>query len=115
MIFENLSAIKEDSSISLIFINQSFGINHSFSIIALESIKLMSKIKRNAPKSYRYTASEVADLCGVSEGYVKKIRAKMVNLDTHKAQQVLMVDETLYDGCTALLNEVNRILNPSTN
>lgn len=70
----------------------------------------MSKIKRKESKTYRYTAEEVAQLCDVSTVYVKKIRSNVVNLDTPKAKQVLMVDETLYEGSTALLNEVNRIL-----
>lgn len=76
-----------------------------------KAINTTKRVVNKRVKTYRYTAREVAGLCGVSEGYVKKIRARLVEMDSPKVQQVLMVDETLYDGCTALLNEVNRILN----
>ncbi len=60
---------------------------------------------------YRYTSKEVADLVGCSESYVKQIRAGMIaNLNTKKAQEVLMVDELLDDNSNLLLQEVSRIL-----
>lgn len=74
----------------------------------------MSKDRKNKSRStkkyYRYTAHEVANLAGVSEGYVRKIRARIVEAKSDKAQKVLAIDDILYDGSTKLLNEVERIL-----
>ena len=63
---------------------------------------------------YRYTAKEVAELAKASESYVKQLRLGVVNTNTHKAQQVLAIDELLYDGSNRLLAEVDRILNQPT-
>jgi len=59
---------------------------------------------------YRYTAEEVAKIAGVSASYVNKIRQKTVDLKALKAQEVLIIDQTLYDGSTKLLREVERIM-----
>lgn len=64
-------------------------------------------------KRYRHTAEEVAGLCSVSESYVKKIRQQRVPLETPKAQQVMLVDEVLYDGSTKLLKAVENLLKTS--
>lgn len=54
----------------------------------------------------------MAELCGCSESYVKKLRLGLVETKTDKAKLVMAVDEYLYDGTTALLKEVERILQP---
>ena len=77
--------------------------------------KQQSKDKAKKTRStkiiYRYTSREVARLTGVSISYVKKIRAGLVDTTSPKAQQVMLVDDILYDGSTKLLQEVERILN----
>jgi len=69
---------------------------------------------KKARHSYRYTAKEVATIAKVSVSYVNQLRLSMVNTNTHKAQQVLAIDELLYDGSNRLLAEVDRILNQPT-
>jgi predicted transcriptional regulator len=72
--------------------------------------KYRNKKSRSTKRHYRYTSKEVAELANVSVSYVKKIRAGVVDLKSHKAQQVLHIDEVLYDGSNKLLKEVERIL-----
>ena len=66
--------------------------------------------KTKGNKKHRYTASEVAEICGVSESYVKQIRSRAVNLNTDKASLVVSVDEILYQGGSKLIREVERIV-----
>jgi len=81
-------------------------------IFELASTIKMSKYKNKKTrgnKKYRYTAAEVAEICGVSESYVKKLRVQLVDQKSIVAQKVLAVDDLLYDGGTKLLQEVERI------
>jgi len=66
--------------------------------------------KTRSTKNYRLTAAEVAEMAGVSESYVKKIRAGLVNKDTPLARQVLAVDLLANDGTNALIKEIERLV-----
>lgn len=82
-------------------------------IIELRSTIDMTKDKNKktrSPKNYRLTATEVAEMAGVSVSYVKKIRAGLVNKDTPLARQVLAVDLLANDGTNALIKEIERLV-----
>jgi transcriptional regulator with XRE-family HTH domain len=67
-----------------------------------------------AKKRYRYTAAEIAELTGVSESYVKKLRSAQVNTGTPVAQLVLGADVLMDESANALLEEVERVLSKQT-
>lgn len=73
----------------------------------------MNKDKSNksrCTKNYQLTAKEVAELAGCSESYVKKLRARLVSIDTPLARQVLAIDLLANDGKNHLIREIERIV-----
>lgn len=72
-------------------------------------IKYKNK-KTRCTKIYRFTAKEIADIAGISESYVKKIRLNPSIHTSSQAQQIIAIDETLQDGSDKLINEIKRIV-----
>lgn len=66
--------------------------------------------KTRCTKRYRYTAKELADLTGVSESYVKKLRAGDANKDSDTARLIVAADVLLGQGSDKLLEELERVL-----
>ena len=66
--------------------------------------------KTKRPNKYRFSEKEVADTIGCSVSYVKKVRARAVNMETPLALRILALDMVLQDGGNKLLAEVERIL-----
>jgi hypothetical protein len=74
----------------------------------------MNKDKPNksrcTKKKYRITASEVAELCGCSVSYVKKLRAGHVDNTSPLARQVAAVDLLAASGTDAMIQEIERLM-----
>lgn len=73
----------------------------------------MIKDKRNksrCTKKYQLTASQVADMAGCSESYVKKLRANLVDTKSQLAKRVLGIDSIAEDGKSLLIQEIERIV-----
>jgi hypothetical protein len=66
--------------------------------------------KSRCAKNYQLTAREVSEMAGCSESYVKKLRARLVSIDTPLARQVLAIDLLANDGKNALIREIERIV-----
>lgn len=66
--------------------------------------------KSTCPKKYRLTAREVSEMAGCSESYVKKLRARLVSIDTPLAREVLAIDLLANDGTNALIQEIERLI-----
>ena len=66
--------------------------------------------KSRCTKNYQLTAREVAEMAGCSESYVKKLRARLVSIDTPLARQVLAIDILANHGKNALIREIERIV-----
>lgn len=66
--------------------------------------------KSRCPKKYRLTAREVSEMAGCSESYVKKLRARLVSIDTPLAREVLAIDLLANDGTNALIQEIERLI-----
>lgn len=66
--------------------------------------------KSRCTKHYRFTAREVAQAVGVSESYVKKVRAGLVATNSHKSQQIIEIDTVLEYKSNKLLQEVERVV-----
>jgi len=66
--------------------------------------------KTRCTKKYQLTASEVADMAGCSESYVKKLRANLVDTKSQLARRVLGIDTIAEDGKNLLIQEIERIV-----
>lgn len=66
--------------------------------------------KTRSPKKYRLTASEVAEIVGCSESYVKQLRCGVVPKTSPMAREVLAIDLLAENGTNHLIKEIERIV-----
>lgn len=68
------------------------------------------KIKLDVPKRKRFTAKEIAEVTGVGEGYVKKIRSGHAEVNSDTAKRVQAIDNMLNNNANRLLEEIAKVL-----
>lgn len=71
------------------------------------------KIKSKGRKNYPLEAKEVAEIAGVSVGYVKKIRTHKtsgISINSDKARTIKAIDVAAEQNKSSLIQELKRLI-----